>query len=73
LTLLEFTLGEVLNNPFNSDKPALQGFACLPVGREVLPAGLINATIRFIVKRSSFFSYLIAHNYPSNFFSCPIL
>ena len=27
--------------------PALQGFACLPVGREVFPAGLLNAPMRF--------------------------
>jgi hypothetical protein len=25
-------------------KPALQGSACLPVGRKVFPAGLFNAT-----------------------------
>jgi hypothetical protein len=38
-------LGSVLNNPFNFKKNALQGSACLPVGREVFPAGPIIATM----------------------------
>ena len=29
-----------------STKPALQGLACLQVGREVFPAGLFNAPIK---------------------------
>ena len=30
-------------------KPAFQGVACLPVGREVFLSGLPNATMRFIL------------------------
>jgi hypothetical protein len=33
-------------------KPAFQGSACLPVGREAFPAGLLNATVKLIMENS---------------------
>jgi hypothetical protein len=46
--LLGFTFSEVLNDPFNSNKTRITRL-CLPIGREVFPAGLFNATVGFIV------------------------